>query len=269
MNKRRNARATTGDDPVADAPVLRLDGVSKSFGGLEVIRDLSFDVARGQRTALIGPNGAGKSTVFNLISGVYPVTAGRIHVNGEDITGVPSRLRMRRGVSRSFQNIRLVSHLTVLENVLIGQTPRIFKLARSCIPCAPPGGPAGRGRRRTRWNGPDWRSLPGSQVNDLPYGVQKQIEIARALLGGADVLLLDEPAAGLNPQETEALKERLRSIADEGKTIVVVEHDMQVRRGAVRARRGARLRGEDRRGDARGGPPEPQVVEAYLGSDAE
>ena len=85
---------------MADAPVLRLDGVSKSFGGLEVIRDLSFDVARGQRTALIGPNGAGKSTVFNLVSGVYPVTAGQIHVNGRDLTGVPSRLRMPCEVDR-------------------------------------------------------------------------------------------------------------------------------------------------------------------------
>lgn len=253
---------------VDEAQVLSVEGVSKSFGGLEVVKDLSFSVARGSRTALIGPNGAGKSTVFNLISGVYPVTAGRIRVNGRDITEVPSRLRMRCGVSRSFQNIRLVPHLTVLENVMIGQTPRVSSIADMLYPL--------RLMRGSKWRREALEALErvglaefaGSRANDLPYGVQKQIEIARALLGGADVLLLDEPAAGLNAPETEELKARLLGISEQGATIVLVEHDMQFV-GALCGHVVVLDFGEK---IAEGTPDEvrraPRVVEAYLGADA-
>jgi branched-chain amino acid transport system ATP-binding protein len=203
---------------VPDA-ILSISGLSKSFGGLKVIDDVSFDVRRGSRTALIGPNGAGKTTVFNLISGAYTTDGGAIRMEGEDIARLPARLRIARGLARSFQNVRLMPHLSTVENVMLGEHWRSSPLALA----------RGRraGERATKAladAGLD--TYPGQVVSTLPYGIQKRIEVVRALAAGPKLLLLDEPAAGLNTVETAALRALLERASASGITLLVVEHDM-------------------------------------------
>ena len=207
--------------------VLEVRGLSKSFGGLKVVDQLSFSVARGERLALIGPNGAGKTTVFNLISGVYAPDAGSVVLEGNDITALASRLRIRRGLARTFQNIRLMPHLTVAENVMIAQYARSPGVA---VLLQPVGfGRANRWRKEAQAALAEagLESYANQMAGGLPYGIQKRIELVRALAAAPRVLLLDEPAAGLNPAETEALHQALEAIAARGITLVVVEHDMQ------------------------------------------
>ena len=212
--------------PVPMTSALSIAGLSKSFAGVHAIRDLSFEVPAGRTTALIGPNGAGKTTVFNLVSGVYGVDAGTIHVNGTDITHMASRKRIGLGIARSFQNIRLMAHLSVLENLLVGQHVRASSLAALLTPY--------RLIPNHRWKREARAALAESgleryadeTVSALPYGVRKRIDLVRATLAGASVLMLDEPAAGLNPSETNALRDHLRALMAKGLTMLVVEHDM-------------------------------------------
>jgi branched-chain amino acid transport system ATP-binding protein len=206
---------------------LELRELSKSFGGLKVIDALSFSVERGERLALIGPNGAGKTTVFNLITGVYPVDAGKVLLEGEDITALASRYRIRRGLARTFQNIRLMPHLSVLENVMIAQYARAPGVAAMLQPVG--FGRANRWREEARaaLAAAGLERYTNETAGALPYGIQKRIELVRALAAAPRVVLLDEPAAGLNPAESEALHRSLEAIAAHGATLVVVEHDMQ------------------------------------------
>jgi ABC-type branched-subunit amino acid transport system ATPase component len=208
-------------------PILELQGVSKHFGGLSVVENLSFAVARGSRTAMIGPNGAGKTTVFNLISGVLSTDTGHILFDGDDIASVPSRRRVRYGIARSFQNIRLMPHLTALENVMVGQHSR----------CS---GPFGILQPINLLPNNRWRAEAGAALADaglaayesatvanLPYGVQKRIELVRAVMARPRLLLLDEPAAGLNSAESETLQQLLdRICANAAVTLFIIEHDM-------------------------------------------
>ena len=207
--------------------VLEVRDLSMSFGGLKVVDQLSFAVGRGERLALIGPNGAGKTTVFNLITGVYAPDGGAIVLEGNDITALASRFRIRRGLARTFQNIRLMAHLTVLENVMIAQYARAPGIGALFQPVG--FGRSNRWREEARAALADagLASYAGEMAGGLPYGIQKRIELVRALLAAPRVLLLDEPAAGLNPAETEALHQALEAIAARGVTLVVVEHDMQ------------------------------------------
>jgi branched-chain amino acid transport system ATP-binding protein len=207
--------------------VLEVNNLTKSFGGLKVIDGLSFSLAAGERLALIGPNGAGKTTAFNLITGAYPVDGGQVLLSGHDITALPSRMRIRRGLARTFQNIRLMAHLSVIENVMIAQyarAPGVLTMLQ----------PVGMGRSN-RWRTEALAALAEARLESyadqvagtLPYGIQKRVELVRALAAAPRVLLLDEPAAGLNPVETEALHEALEKISRHaGVTLLVVEHDM-------------------------------------------
>ncbi len=207
--------------------VLEVTDLSMGFGGLKVVDQLSFAVARGERLALIGPNGAGKTTVFNLITGVYAPDSGAIVLEGNDITALPSRFRIRRGLARTFQNIRLMAHLTVLENVMIAQYARAPGIGALLQPVGFGRSNRWREEARAALAAAGLESYAGQMAGGLPYGIQKRIELVRALLAAPRVLLLDEPAAGLNPAETEALHQALEAIAARGVTLVVVEHDMQ------------------------------------------
>ncbi|WP_431281533.1 ABC transporter ATP-binding protein [Humitalea sp. 24SJ18S-53] len=250
----------------ADA-LLALEGVQKSFGGLKVVDDVSFAVPRGGRFGLIGPNGAGKTTVFNLISGVYPIDAGDIRLDGRSIATLPPRERVLAGLARSFQNIRLMPHLSAVENVMLGQHARASGLGALLTPIG--WMPRGRWRRAAEAllaeAGLDID--PGEVVANLPYGIRKKIEVVRALASNPTLLLLDEPAAGLNPSETAELARFLGRIADGGTTLLVVEHDMgfvnQVCDQVVVLNFGAKIF-EGTQAEAR---RDPLVREAYLGQE--
>lgn len=208
-------------------PILEVERVSKHFGGLSVVEELTFSVRRRSRTALIGPNGAGKTTVFNLISGVFPVNSGSIRMDGADITFIPSRNRIRHGVARTFQNVRLMPHLSTLENVIVGQHSRSGGWRGVLHPVNLIPGNRWREEARAALADAGLADYARASVGSLPYGVQKRIEVVRALMAKPALLLLDEPAAGLNPAETETLQVYLEKLtADGGLTLLVVEHDM-------------------------------------------
>ena len=209
----------------ADA-MLKVEAVNKSFGGVKVVQDVSFSVARGGRTALIGPNGAGKTTMFNLISGVIGMDSGAITLDEARIDHLPARKRIGVGLSRSFQNIRLMPHLSVVENILLGQHSRIGGLGELFAPIGWISSAPARAEAMRRLSEAGVDVDPDAPVAGLPYGTRKRIEVVRALMSQPRLLILDEPAAGLNPRETADLSTFLKSATADGLTLLVVEHDM-------------------------------------------
>ena len=208
--------------------LLELKDVSKRFGGVLAVDALSCSIEQGDLVGLIGPNGAGKTTVFNLVTGVHPLTGGEILHNGARISGSNPTEIARSGIARTFQNIRLFRSLTVLEHVLVAQGCRSAKLLAQLSPWA---SGAEVERRRQAAELLEVFGLQGRRDElavHLPYGGQRRLELARALATSPELLLLDEPAAGLNDTETDELRTILDTLRARGHTILLVEHDMKL-----------------------------------------
>ena len=217
----------------ADGNILEASGVSKTFGGLVAVSDVDFSIQRRSIVSIIGPNGAGKTTFFNVLTGLYKPTTGRIVFEGRDVTSQRPDKITALGVARTFQNIRLFATMSALENVLVGQHARmraglIGSILRPPWVATEERSVRERGRELLAYVGLDSRAFDELAVN-LSYGDQRRVEIARALASGPQLLLLDEPTAGMNPQESAALTDFMETLRDErGLTILLIEHDMQV-----------------------------------------
>jgi branched-chain amino acid transport system ATP-binding protein len=249
--------------------LLVLDEATIKFGGLIAVNKVSFELKKGDLFGLIGPNGAGKTTCFNIITGVYKPTSGSITFDGKDITGTPSNKIASLGISRTFQNIRLFKSLSVLENVVVGGFLRNNTGLLSSLAYLPGAINETEEMKQEALKLLDvlnLRHVANVRSADLSYGMQRRLEIARAMATQPKLLLLDEPAAGMNPQEKEELNSMVKKIRDEhGMTVLLIEHDMRFVMSLCE-----RIVVLDHGEEIAAGPPsairsDPKVIAAYLG----
>ncbi|MBN9461741.1 MAG: ABC transporter ATP-binding protein [Burkholderiales bacterium] len=248
---------------------LRVEGLSKEFGGVHAVQDLSFEIREGMVHSIIGPNGAGKTTLLNLLTGVYVPSTGTISLDGRDLTGAPAHRFAAAGIGRTFQNLQIFFNMSALENVMTGRhlrehcgllsallrTPQLVRAEHDCREHA---------HRLLGFVG--LGDYADASADSMPYGALKRLEIARALAGDPRLLLLDEPAAGLNPTESMEIGELIRKLSQDGTTVVLVEHNMRLVMGVsdhiLVLDYGRKLT----EGSAEHVRNDPRVIEAYLGA---
>lgn len=251
--------------------VLKIEDLGISFGGLKAVQGLNLEIKKKQLYGLVGPNGAGKTTVFNMLTGVYHPTTGKFYLDGEDLTGKSQESINHKGIARTFQNIRLFNNMSVIRNVLVGLHSRpeykcnpfvsMFRLPKHFDT-----------EKRMREKAKEILRIVGLEEErnhlscNLPYGKQRKLEIARALATNPKLLLLDEPAAGMNPHETAELMDIIRRIRDEfDMTILLIEHDMKFVAGLCDELTVLNFGTVLAQGETKTALNDPEVIRAYIG----